>query len=173
MFKFRIADLSDAERIANLHAASWQRTYRGNFSGAYLDSKVFAERQEFWKTRLTNPDENQRVIITESETALAGFLCAFGGEDLQWGSFIDNLHVDNIYQGRGVGTSLMNQASEWLQKHFNEYGVYLHVWESNPALLFYEQLGGHSSGIAEEENPDGSVGRYIRIVWDKPELITR
>jgi ribosomal protein S18 acetylase RimI-like enzyme len=173
MIKFRKADLSDAQRIANLHAVSWQRTYRGNFTDAYLDSDVFTERQEFWKTSLTNPGDNQSVIIAESETALIGFLCVFGGEDPQWGSFIDNLHVDNTCQGQGVGSDLMIQASDWLQKHFNNYGVFLHVWESNPALHFYEQLGGRNTSLVEEDNPDGGVGKYFRMVWDKPEYITR
>ncbi|MDG2176234.1 MAG: GNAT family N-acetyltransferase [Gammaproteobacteria bacterium] len=173
MFTFREAHSGDAERIANLHAASWQRTFRGNFTDAYLDSDVFTERQEFWKTSLTHPGDNQRVIIAKSETALTGFLCVFGGEDPQWGSFIDNLHVNNIYQGQGVGSDLMIQASGWLQKYFNEYGVYLHVWESNPALHFYEQLGGRNTGLVEEENPDGGVGKYFRMVWDKPKFIIR
>ena len=67
----------------------------------------------------------------------------------------------------------MIEASAWLQKYFNDCGVYLHVWEFNSALHFYKQLGGRNTGIVEEENPDGSVGRYFRMAWDNPAFITR
>lgn len=80
-----------------------------------------------WKFRLTNPPENQNVIIAETDSTLSGFLCVFGGLNSEWGSFIDDLHVDNIFQGLGVGTGLMLQASTCLQKHFSGCGVYLHV----------------------------------------------
>ena len=38
--RFRAAERGDAAAIAALHAASWQRHYRGAFSDAFLDGEV-------------------------------------------------------------------------------------------------------------------------------------
>lgn len=172
MFTFREANFIDAENIANLHAESWRRTYRGNFSDKYLDGDVFTERKLAWKSRLSVPRRNQYVCVAESEGAICGFLCAFGGNSPEWGSFIDNLHVDLQCQGQGVGKKLMSYASSWLSSNFPDCGVYLLVWESNPAFTFYQHLGGRNTGLIEEENPDGGKGTYYRVAWEKPDLIS-
>ena len=166
MANFRIAEEKDAERIAHLHAISWQRTYRGNFRDEFLDGDVFSDRGRVWRERLTNPAENQLVYVVEEHHNTCGFICAFGGHDPRWGSFIDNLHVDKAYQGRGIGYGLMTEAGSWLSARFAKAAVYLIVWESNPSCLFYERLGGRNTGMIEVENPGGGVGRYIRIAWD-------
>lgn len=38
--RFRVAERGDAAAVAALHAASWQRHYRGAFSDAFLDGEV-------------------------------------------------------------------------------------------------------------------------------------
>lgn len=171
MITFREAKLNDAQNIANLHAESWRRTYRGNFSDEFLNGDVFSERQTVWNSRLKNPPENQYVCVAESDGTICGFVCAYGFESPERGSFIDNLHVDKLCQGRGVGKQLMSQAGAWLSRHYPDCGVHLIVWESNPALMFYQRLGGRNTGLIEENNPDGGQGIYYRIAWARPDLL--
>ena len=167
----RAAGLADAKAIAHLHASSWRRTYRGNFRDAYLDGDVFTERDQFWASRLGTPKPNQCVFVAETGETLCGFLCVFGHEDTQWGSFIDNLHVDSHFQQQGIGSRLLHQAGTWLEQHYPGKGVWLVVWEGNPAIRFYEALGGSNSGLLEEENPGGGTGKYFRMVWSSSALL--
>ena len=173
MERFRIAEERDAKQIADLHATSWRRTYRGNFRDGFLDGDVSADRSRVWNERLTAPPDNQFVCVAEDESGISGFVCAFGDHDSQWGSFIDNLHVDIDRQGQGVGTRLMARAGQWLSERFLDSGVYLIVWERNPARFFYERLGGRDTGRIEVENPGGGSGRYIRVAWDRPGAIVK
>src|SRR5688500_365411 len=111
---FRIARASDADAIAQLHADSWRRTYRGAYSDAYLDGDVFADRTRVWRERLGSPKPNQFVCLAERSGTLAGFVCAFGAEDPTWGSLIDNMHVDVRWRQLGIGSALMRRAGTWL-----------------------------------------------------------
>ena len=164
----RLANHADAPAIAALHAENWRRSYRGNFKDEYLDGDVFSERRSVWDARLGQPPANQYVCVAVQESRLAGFVCVYGAHDSEWGSFIDNLHVSHEAQRRGIGAALMGQAGTWLASRFPEHRVHLIVWEFNPAKALYERLGGRDTGLIEVENPGGGVGRYFRIVWDRP-----
>jgi hypothetical protein len=88
--KFRDAQPSDAEQIALLHADSWRKTYRGMMPDAFLDGDVLSNRQQVWRDRLAYKRAEQFVCLAEDGTKLVGFICAFGNEDADWGSYIDN-----------------------------------------------------------------------------------
>ncbi len=171
MLHYRLATRDDAPGVAALHAENWRRAYRGNFRDEYLDGDVFSERQSAWSERLGSPAVNQYVCVASSDSQVVGFVCAFGSHDSEWGSFIDNLHVDSRSQRRGIGSALMRQVGGWLTASYPNERVHLLVWEFNPARALYERFGGHNSGIVESENPGGGVGRYFRYVWDRPQQI--
>jgi ribosomal protein S18 acetylase RimI-like enzyme len=166
--EYRPASHDDAPAVARLHAENWRRAYRGNFRDEYLDGDVFSERQRAWDARLGQPAPNQHVCVAVEGAHVVGFVCTFGAHDGEWGSFIDNLHVQADLQRGGIGGSLMRHAGAWLASAFPNEPVYLFVWERNPARALYERLGGRNSGIVEKENPGGGTGRYFRIVWERP-----
>jgi ribosomal protein S18 acetylase RimI-like enzyme len=173
MVEYRPASHDDAPAVARLHAENWRRAYRGNFRDEYLDGDVFSERQRVWHARLGEPAPKQYVCVAVEGRRVVGFVCTFGSHDREWGSFIDNLHVQADLQRGGIGASLMRKAGEWLSSAFPNEPVYLFVWERNPALALYERLGGQNSGLVEKENPGGGVGRYFRIVWQQPHELAR
>ena len=170
---YRSANHRDMSGIAALHAENWRRAYRGNFRDDYLDGDILSERQGVWNARLGNPPSNQYVCVAAQGARIVGFVCAFGSHDREWGSFIDNLHVDAHAQRSGIGSTLMRHTGAWLCATFPDEQVYLLVWEFNPAQVLYARLGGHSSGIVEVENPGGGVGRYFRYVWERPSQLMR
>jgi ribosomal protein S18 acetylase RimI-like enzyme len=55
--------------------------------------------------------------------------------------YVDEIAVEEIHRGQGVGQSLMRKAGEWaLAQGARE--IELNVWETNTrAILFYENLG--------------------------------
>ena len=93
MIAYRQAQLRDAEAVSLLHARSWRENYRGAFTDAFLDGDLPGERLRVWHERLGAPPSNQFVQLAVDGENLGGFVCAYGGHDPRWGSFIDNIHV--------------------------------------------------------------------------------
>jgi len=162
----RTATPADAGAIADLHTASWRTAYRGLLSDAYLDGPAPAERAELWTQRFREPKPNQYVVVAEDAGRLAGFACAFGAEDPDWGTLLDNLHVAPDRKGRGIGTRLMHDVAGWCVAHHP--GLPLHLWviEGNVgALQFYRALGGEMAGRARWTSPDGHTVNDLRYAW--------
>jgi ribosomal protein S18 acetylase RimI-like enzyme len=168
MIEYRNAASRDAEAVAQLHARSWRESYRGSFSDEFLDGDLNGERLRVWSARLAEPSRNQLVQLALDGTDLAGFVCAYGDHDPQWGSFIDNLHVAGTSKRNGIGSSLMRQAGAWLDHHYPELGIYLWALEVNSsARRFYERLGGHDEGVFTTETHGGTLVRSCRYTWPR------
>lgn len=139
---YRMATLDDLDDLSRLRAESWRETYRGIFSDHFLDNEVWSEREIVWANRLSSPKPNQRVLVATDKNIICGFICAFGQESPNWGTFIDNLHVAKRAQGKGVGKQLMYLIARWSDENFDHKGVYLEVLEDNlNARNFYHRIG--------------------------------
>lgn len=164
--RFRDATLADAPGIAALHAASWRRAYRGMLSDEYLDSDLESDRTRVWVARLTSPKLKQRVVLAETSDQLVGFACAFGSEDPDLGTLLDNLHVSHDFQNQGIGARLMMHIASWCQEELAGEGLFLWVLESNlQARRFYENLGGARLGEEVWQSPDGGAIPSLCYAW--------
>ncbi|MFY2507091.1 GNAT family N-acetyltransferase [Vibrio pectenicida] len=164
---FKVAVYGDYERIASLHTQSWKMFYQGFLAPQYLDHEIMAERRVIWQTRLINPPFNQHVLMLEEGGLLCGFICAFGNHDFEKGTFIDALHVDSNYLGRGLGIKLISQLAQWVVKYFPNNGVYLHVIKSNHrAVRFCEYLGGEFVQERIWKAPCGTQIPEIVYKWE-------
>ena len=165
----READAADIDGIARLHAESWRVAYRGQYSDAFLDGPVFADRLAVWTERLTSPSGNQYVIVAEDAGAVAGFACAFGADDATWGTLLDNIHVDPARKRAGIGTRLIVETARWASRKFPGIGFYLWVLEANaPARAFYERLGARNAEQVMSDPPGGGRISSLRYAWDRP-----
>ena len=170
--KIRIADSNDVAVIAELHAQSWRSAYRGMLDDDYLDRRIFSERETLWAQRFQSPAPNQLVQVAQEDGRVLGFACAYGGDDAQWGTFLDNLHVSPESKRRGIGKALMQQVAVWSLERHPGAGMYLWVLESNsPAIRFYEQLGGVRSGVDKWRPPDGGSYTKFRYFWESLETL--
>jgi ribosomal protein S18 acetylase RimI-like enzyme len=164
----------DADRIAQLHAESWRRTYRGMMRDEFLDGDVFSNRCEAWRDLMSTVGGGKLVLLAEEGANLAGFICVTGGEDVLWGSYIDNLHVGQDYMRRGVGRALMGHAARWLDETYSRSSVYLWVMQANDrARRFYEALGAANAGERSRLHPGGGSTLSCRYVWRRPEDLVR
>lgn len=135
-------------------------------SDEYLDTDLESDRTRVWIGRLTTPNPKQRVVLAEFSDQLAGFACAFGSEDPDLGTLLDNLHVRHDFQKQGVGARLMMQIASWCQKDFAGEGLFLWVLEPNlKARLFYEHLGAMKAGEAVWQSPDGGKIPSLCYAW--------
>jgi len=162
---YRVANYNDLESLAKLHAESWRNSYRGIFLDDFLDNDVWNERKKTWENRLSYPKHNQHVLIATDNNELYGFICAFGNESKKWGTFIDNLHVSKMAQGKGVGKQLMHLIAKWADQKFEHKGLYLEVLEGNlNARNFYHKIGA----THEETNlwqPPGSNEKVNDLIY--------
>jgi ribosomal protein S18 acetylase RimI-like enzyme len=169
---YRPALVSDADAIALLHTRSWRENYRGAYTDAFLDGELPEERMRVWRARLDRPRENQFVLLAFDGAKLVGFICAYGADDPQWGSLVDNLHVARDAKRTGIGASLMRQAAVWLDSRYPDLGVYLFVLEMNSsARRFYERLGARNAGISIMETHGGAVVRSCRYIWPRAQVL--
>jgi GNAT superfamily N-acetyltransferase len=95
-------------------------------------------------------------------------IIAVGSSDVGWlqsimqddGLFVAQLFVDDFFQGRGIGTEVMNRLISEAARH--NQAVRLAVVKINPALRLYERLGFHTTHEDDRKfymkrDPDGAV----------------
>lgn len=171
--QYRGADINDLQDLARLHAESWRGSYRGIFTDQFLDNDVWRERDLVWTERLTKPKPNQQVIVAYEGSKLCGFICAFGDESAQWGTFVDNLHVAKATQGKGVGKQLLHIIAQWANTLFEHKGLYLEVLEDNAkARHFYHKLGAkhQETNLWQPPGSDEHINDLL-YVWDNHQAL--
>ena len=172
--QFRLAGPADAKAIANLHADSWCRHYRGAYSDAFLDGDVVTDRLAVWTDRLREPDPRRCTILAE-KGSLVGFANTLFDDDPTWGALLDNLHVADGHKRRGIASRLLALTAEALIGRPERTGLYLWVLEQNvDAQAFYLARGGRCVGRGLASPPGGIASRLagspakLRYAW--PEL---
>lgn len=160
-------DKNDALEIAMLHASSWRYAYRDVLSAAYLDGDVEKERHRHLLKRLEFPVAEQRILLAKEDNKLLGFACAYLDQDGEWGSSLDNLHVYQLSQRKGIGTGLMREVAKICLSEAGDKRLYLWVLETNRnAQRVYESLGAVKSDDNEWIAPDGRSVPKLRYTWD-------
>jgi predicted N-acetyltransferase YhbS len=175
--RYRDATSRDSERIAQLHADSWRRHYRGAYSDSFLDGDVAADRLEVWTGRLAEPDTDRCTLVAEDAVALVGFAHTSFDRDGTWGALLDNLHVAHTHQRQGIGAQLMARTATAVVERRPGSGLYLWVLDQNlAAQVVYGALGGRCIERATVEPPGGDTSRLhgtpskLRYVWPAASL---
>jgi GNAT superfamily N-acetyltransferase len=176
MPRLRLATAADATAVAELHANSWRRHYRGAYSDAFLDGDVVADRLAVWSECLQHPDPRRRTILAEDDH-LVGFANIIFEDDPAWGALLDNLHVADGHQRRGIGSCLLAMTGRAVVEHPPASGLHVWVLEQNVgAQAFYGALGGNCVG-RERVSPPGGIASgmtgspaKLRYAWGGRQL---
>jgi len=175
--RFRRAGPADAETVAELHADSWRRHYRGAYSDEFLDGDVHADRLAVWTARLSEPDP-RRCTILAVDGGVVGFANTFFDDDPTWGALLDNLHVAERHRRQGMGSCLLALTAEAVLAQRETAGLYLWVLEQNvDAQAFYESLGARREGREPVSAPGGIASRIVgspkklRYAWQEPSVL--
>jgi GNAT superfamily N-acetyltransferase len=168
--QFRVANTSDAEGIAALHADSWRRHYRGAYADSFLDGDVLTDRLTVWSDRLRRPDHLSRTVVVEDRSGLIAFAHVVFDGDPTWGALLDNLHVTHRHKRRGVGSQLLGSVAQAVIERGT--GLYLWVQEQNvEAQVFYQTRGATFVEQALISPPGGIASRLngspakLRYAW--------
>ena len=166
MLTIRGISESDVTIIAELHARSWQASYRGILHDDYLDGPIFEERFTVWRERLSNPDPEYLGLIALSDASVVGFAFAFEAHHDRWGTMLDNLHVAPEVRGQCIGTRLLAALADELLRRRTAGGIYLWVFEANHrARRYYERLGAEAVERCVIDAPGGGTVAEWLYAW--------
>lgn len=172
---YQVARPQDAQGIAELHAESWRRHYRGAFSDAFLDGDVVGYLLSLWTTRLAEPAPLARTILAFCDGRVTGLAHTFLDDDPRFGAFLDNLHVAYGMKRLGVGTRLLDLTRQAVRDWSPASGLYLWVLQQNAdAQAFYSARGGvcvesgHTPPPGEDPSRLCGTPLSLRYAWRAP-----
>jgi GNAT superfamily N-acetyltransferase len=170
VMRLRRATVADIEGIAELHADSWRRNYRGAFGDAFLDGDLVGERRAVWTERLTRPGPGDHTIVGDlGDGTVVGLAHTIFDRDPEWGAILDNLHVRHDRKGQGLGRRLVVATAQAVVDHDPVSGMYVEVLEQNTAAhTFYERLGATCVYQGTFEPPGGGLTAERRYAWSAP-----
>jgi len=148
---------SDASKIMEIKRAAWMKAYVSPEHGVTeqtMDLKFsdqeFREGVINWEKGIASEDANpnKQTYVARLNSEVVGYVSPI---KKQGQSRIGALYVSPDCQGRGIGTSLINQAIEFLGR---DQDIAVHVVSYNqPAINFYEKIGFQKTRIViPEEN---------------------
>ncbi len=159
------AEKKDASTIGQLHAQSWQNSYRGILTDHYLDHEVENDLEKKWKKRFIKANPKQFTLLAEENDEPLGFVCTLLDEHPEWGALLDNLHVLAGNQGKGIGAYLLYASAKWVYQQNPNSEMYLYVYVDNPSKHFYKRVGGIPKEITTVDNPGGGQADILRFAW--------
>ncbi|HEY6306920.1 MAG TPA: GNAT family N-acetyltransferase [Candidatus Angelobacter sp.] len=147
-FTVRQGRIEDANSIAFVQVESWKTTYAGIVPDDYLASLNPEVRTERWREQFSAG--MTLFLVAEDESGVFGFASggklrdAIAGYDAE----LYAIYLLHQKQKQGVGKMLVRKLAEGLRsKGFQNLLVW--VLAKNPAVGFYERLGG--SAVAQKE----------------------
>ena len=174
MITIRQATTNDAKVVAKLHSESWQQSYQGHLDQNYLTQTVPQERQTFWQQRFNNPTNNQHILIAETNNTIIGFACVYFDKYPNRGSYLDNLHVNQNQQSKGIGRLLLKEVAKLCDQKAKSKSLCLLVTQFNQgAQHFYQRYGALNQEPSIWNAPEGSEVPTYWFIWDSLEAIEK
>ena len=166
MSEIRRASEADLPGIVAVILESWRRTYRGVLSDGYLAGPVEADLAALWSpARL----EGAVVLMAVDAGRVVGVAATL--PDDPDGPYVDNLHVAEAHEGRGLGRRLM-AATATEMRALGHDRLHLTVAVSNArANRFYKRLGG-AFGPAFEDEMFGNPVMAYPVGWNDLSVLT-
>ncbi len=163
-----LARPEDSRDIYQVKKDSWLATYSAPEYGLTkedIEQKDFFEKVDKLKGRLERGEAQSWVV--RSEGKIVGYCTGVKGEEF---NVLHAFHVLPEYQGKGIGTKLIEKVLEWMG---DDKPITIGVAEPNKrAIHIYEKYGfGHDENSIEpimEEFPNGKeISNYQMIRYPK------
>jgi GNAT superfamily N-acetyltransferase len=143
----RVAVIDDAPEIARVHVDSWRTTYQGLLPEDLLSGLSYERRERWWHDVLSKEERQDQLFVAEEDGAVVGFVSC-GAERTSNPDYTGELYAIYLLQQaqrRGMGRELTRAAAQWLLEQ-GHTSMLVWVLEGNPAVRFYEALGGIALG---------------------------
>ena len=142
---------ADAQAIAEVHVASWQRAYRDIIPDDWLASQTVEKRRALWEQILADPA--QTTLVSEADHGIVGWT-NYGpsrDEDLDRARVVElnGIYVVAGHWDRGLGRMLWLEVLNRIRAGPAE-AIVLWVFTANArARRFYENAGFAPDGITK------------------------
>ena len=133
----RDATPDDRAAIRDLHTRSWRENYAHALPEGLLDARIDRIMADKWGARdFAAPDFG--LIAEEAGTPL-GFVYVLTEQNPP---LIDNLHVAQAMQSRGIGAALLSAAFDRLRALGHDTAVLGVLSDNERGVAFYTRMGG-------------------------------
>jgi L-amino acid N-acyltransferase YncA len=138
----RIAEIIDADQIAEVQVRSWQESYKGIIDPVYLAEMSIDERTNRWKEWLSQDPSHIVFVLEDEQSNICGFIS--GGcnrSNHPYDSEVYAFYLLKAVRQKGFGTQLLNRFCRQL---VNQGKKSMMVWvlKDNPSKKAYISLGG-------------------------------
>jgi GNAT superfamily N-acetyltransferase len=163
--RVRTAELTDAAGIAAVHAAAWQRAYRGLLPDAYLDAIDPVRWTTGWERLLSGAVPRQVTLVAEDDGRVVGFVDVRPSrdDDVAPGTGeITSVYASPDRWGTGVGRVLMS-AAQAAMREAGFTAATLWVLRGNErARRFYDRAGWQPDGTEKTDEVAGAEVVEVR-----------
>lgn len=158
---------ADAEDIAHVHYTAWQESYKGIIDQDYLDTLRYEDFLARRRRILSFPQTDSIHLIAKCPESV-GFCDAGISRTAGYKGEIYAIYLLGTHKQLGVGTMLMQKASEYFMQ--NDLFPFI-AWvlaDNAPARCFYEKL----DAVVVQEKIEKIGGRdYTEIAYSLNEPV--
>jgi ribosomal protein S18 acetylase RimI-like enzyme len=157
----------DAFAIGRLHVASWQATYSGQLSPAFLAQLDPVEWAERWRARIRAAEPSSAILIMHSETEPVGFIHVGPYPGHPEAGEVRAIYVDPARVGQRLGDKLIEAGLAELRQSGFSCAVLWVAAANGRARRFYERNGWEPIGPPVAKEVAGTAllsQRYERVL---------
>jgi ribosomal protein S18 acetylase RimI-like enzyme len=161
--EIRTARLADVDSLAELHVKAWRFAYTDLAPAEAFAALEVAHRRRHWATLLDRGSEALTLVARVDGRPVGLGHAAPGSHSVMAGAGeVVHLYVDPDCHGRGVGRALFERLAAFLIDSGHTTIRLAVVAGNEPAIRFYEHLGGRSCG----SYVDGQLWRSTNLVYE-------
>lgn len=138
---------ADVPGLTDVHDAAWREAYRGILPGLALERMIAKRGPVWWDTMIRR---ERPLLVLDLGDRLGGYV-SYGPSrtlNLSQRGEIDELYLDPLFQGLGLGTRLFATARRDLASRGLKGLVVWALTDNARACAFYERLGGRRGATA-------------------------
>jgi ribosomal protein S18 acetylase RimI-like enzyme len=147
--EIRLARLSDAPVVAEVHDEAWRAAYRGLIPGAELEKLISRRGPGWWESAIR---KGNRIALLGFGDEVAGY-ANYGrnrAKALAYEGEIYELYLRPKFIGLGLGQRLFDSARKDLVSHGLDSLVIWALSDNDSAVRFYRGLGGRPVARSSE-----------------------
>lgn len=130
---------TDIPAMAGIYLEDLKDTYKDLLPASYLESLSMEEARKTWESFLAGGDN--RCLVWEEEETVMGFAGIKRDEAREKGAVLSSLYVGREFQGKRIGSSLVEHVLKQAESQGNETVEVCVVMENDRARRLYEHLG--------------------------------
>ena len=157
--EYRAAKVEDATGIATVEVLAQQIAYRHFLPASHLDNMSVSDRTQVWYGFIQSDDPTQIIVAAHDERVI-GWMRIGKYRDPEMG-YIFDLFVLPDYWGKGIGKSLMYNASQVFKENGHKAALLYAFEENMRSRRFYERLGWSLDGRVYDKEISGVPVRFL------------